>query len=135
MPTANRVSAAAAVAAALLWAAKAIAIWIAGGLDESPLESPLFVLGLLAIVTAYIALGVAAARSRSTLVATLAGVGGLVVGVAVALVADALAGAVLPDSAGWVQEEAGLWLAAGLTVIVAVGWLFLREPGRGTRGA
>ena len=135
MPSANRVGAVAAVAAALLWAAKAIAIWIAGGLDESPLESPLFVLGLLAIVIAYIALGVAAARGRSTLVGVLAGVGGLLVGVAVALVADALAGAVLPDSAGWVQEEAGLWLAAGLTVIVAVGWLLFREPRRGIRSA
>jgi hypothetical protein len=64
MPSANRAGAAAAVAAALLWTAKAIAIWTAGGLDESPLESPLFVLGLLAIVIAYIALGVAAARGR-----------------------------------------------------------------------
>ena len=133
MPSANRIAAAAAVAAALLWGAKAVAIWIAGGLDESPVESPLFVLGLLAIVIAYIALGVAAARGRSRLVATLAGVGGFVVGVAVALVADALAGAVLPDSAGWVQEEGGLWLSAALTVIVAVGWLLLREPGRESR--
>jgi hypothetical protein len=31
---------------------------------REPLESPLFVLGLLAIVIAYIALGVAAARGR-----------------------------------------------------------------------
>jgi hypothetical protein len=134
MSTANRVAAVAAVAAALLWAAKAIAIWIAGGLDESPLESPLFVLGLLAIVIAYVALGVALAQGRSTLVAILAGVGGFVVGAAVALVSDALARAMLPDSTGWVEGEAGLWLSAGLTVMFALGWL-LRGPGRGTRSA
>ena len=46
----------AAVAAALLWATKAVVIGIAGGLGESPLESPLFGLGLLAFVVGVVSL-------------------------------------------------------------------------------
>ena len=45
--TASRFAVLAAVASAVAWGLKAVAIGIAGGLDESPLESPLFVLGLV----------------------------------------------------------------------------------------
>ena len=50
--TANRVAAIAAVCAAVSWAVKAIAIWIAGGLDKTPLEDILFWLGFGAMVVA-----------------------------------------------------------------------------------
>ena len=41
-----RIAQLAATAAAVFWTAKATAIGIAGGLDKSPLESPLFIAGL-----------------------------------------------------------------------------------------
>ena len=47
---------------------------------------------------------------------------GLLIGVALSWLASFLAGAVLPESAGWVQEEAGLWLSALLAVGVTAAW-------------
>ncbi len=47
----------AALATVALWTAKAIAIAVAGGLGKSPLESPLFLLGLLACVVATVLTG------------------------------------------------------------------------------
>ena len=46
------------MAAALAWALKALVIWNAGGLDESSLEAPLFVLGLVAILISAAALAI-----------------------------------------------------------------------------
>jgi hypothetical protein len=125
---AQRVAAAAAVAAAVIWAIKALMIWAAGGLDESPLEAPLFVLGLVAISAAVAALGVAFARGRRPVVKAAAALAGLAAGVGVAIVCDTLADAVLPSSAGWVEEEAGLWLAAAFVVAVSLWWLRRSAP-------
>ena len=116
----------AAIAAAVFWGVKALVIWAAGGLDESSLESPLFGLGLVAIVIAYAALGLAVVRGRAVLVKVAAVLAAAAVGVAVALACDAIADAVLPSSTGWVEEEAGLWLSAAVTV-AAVWWLRMRE--------
>ena len=125
--TANRVAAIAAVSAAVIWAAKAIAIWIAGGLNKTPLEDILFFLGFGAILVAFVALGVAAARRRSAGVRVVAGVVGLVVGVvALAAVEDGVGG-VVPESAGWVADEVGLWVAVAATAAIALVWLRLRE--------
>ncbi|MFP5218240.1 MAG: hypothetical protein ACLGIG_00680 [Actinomycetes bacterium] len=120
---AARLARAAAVAAVVLWGAKAIAIWVAGGLDESPLEGPLFFLGLLAAVTAGGAIGAALTHGRATGVRVAAAVAGVLAGAALGALADALSRAVLPDSTGWVQAEAGLWLSA--LVLVAVAFLVL----------
>ena len=112
----------AAVTSLVAWGAKAVAIWVAGGLDESPLESPLFLLGLVALVVAFVALGVSVARGRSLAVKVIGGAVGLLIGVALSWLASFLALAVIPESAGWVQEEAGLWLSALLAVGVTIAW-------------
>jgi succinate-acetate transporter protein len=128
--TANRVAATAAVCAAASWAVKAIAIWIAGGLNKTPLEDILFWLGFMAMVVAFVALGVAAARGRSVLVKVVAGVVGLVVGVVALVAVEDGVGAVVPESAGWVAEEVGLWIAAAATTAIALLWLRSRESVR-----
>ena len=128
--TANRVAATAAVCAAASWAVKAIAIWIAGGLNKTPLEDILFWLGFIAMIVAFVALGVAAARGRSVLVKVVAGVVGLVVGVVALVAVEDGVGAVVPESAGWVAEEVGLWVAAAATTAIALLWLRSRESVR-----
>ena len=117
----------AALAAAGLWAVKALVIWNAGGLDKSALESPLFLLGLVATVIAYAALGLVASGGRSVILRVVAVVVAVAAGVVVAGLSALLAAAVLPSSAGWVEEEAGLWIAAAVTVAVSLWLLRARE--------
>jgi hypothetical protein len=47
---------------------------------------------------------------------------GLVIGVALSALASAVAAAVVPESAGWVQGEAGLWFSAALALVATVVW-------------
>jgi hypothetical protein len=80
-------------------------------------------------VAACVALGVAVARGRSVGVRVAGGVLGVVAGVGVALLSDALADVVLPSSAGWVEEEAGLWLGAAVVLGAVLAWTRARpEP-------
>lgn len=120
----------AAIAAVVAWALKAVAIGVAGGLDKSPLESPLFGLGLVAIVVAFASLGVALARERSLAYKVGGGVVGVLIGVALSVLASTIAAAAIPDSAGWVQEEAGLWVSALLALGVTAVWHTRRGTGR-----
>lgn len=46
----------AALAAATSWAAKSVPIGVAGGLDKSPLEAPLFFAGLISLAVAVVTL-------------------------------------------------------------------------------
>jgi len=108
----------AAITATVAWGLKAVAIGIAGGLDRSPFESPLFGLGLVAIVVSFAALGVAAARQRPTAFKIAGGVGGVAIGLALSALGSWLAASVMPDSVGWVKAEAGLWVSALLALIV-----------------
>lgn len=108
---AGRVSLVAAAAAVVIWAGKAIAIWIAGGLDESALEGPLFGLGLLAALVAGGALGVALTVGRRDFVRVAAGAAGVVGTLLLVMLLSALSDALMPDSTGWVRTEAGLWVA------------------------
>ena len=119
---AGRVAVVAAITAAVAWGLKAIAIGVAGGLDKSPLETPLFALGLVAIVAAFVALGVAVARGRSLAFKIVASVVGVVIGLGLSALASWVAAAVVPESAGWVQAEAGLWFSALLALIVTATW-------------
>ena len=121
---AARLARTAAVATVVIWGLKALAIWAAGGLGESPFEGPLFFLGLLALLVTGASLGVALTRGRPTPVRVGAGVVGLLAAGAVGSLADAVAGAVVPESAGWVEAEAGLWLTA--LVFLALAFLLLR---------
>ncbi len=120
--TASRLAVLAAITALVAWGLKAVAIWVAGGLGESPLESPLFVLGLVAILVAFMSLGVAIAGERPLPFKVIGGVVGVVIGFALSMLASSVAAAVMPDSAGWVQEEAGLWFSAVLAVGVTAAW-------------
>lgn len=114
-----------ALAAAVLWGGKAIAIALAGGRDRSSLEAPLYALGLLAIVLACAALGVAVTSGRGTRVwvKVLAGLGGVAAGVLLFPLVEGATEALVPVSAGWVHDEAGLWTANTLTLALAVAWL------------
>lgn len=112
--TAKRLAVTAAAAAVLAWGAKAVAIGIAGGLDKSPAEGPLFFLGLLCFTVAGFALGAALTVGRSIPLRVL---GVVAVGVVV-FVLSQLIGAVVamfapPESEGqWVWAEVELWIAA-----------------------
>jgi drug/metabolite transporter (DMT)-like permease len=103
--TASRLAVVAAIVSVVAWGLKAVAIGVAGGLDESPLESPLFVFGLVAIVVAFASLGVAVARERPLAFKVIGGVVGVLIGFGLSMLASVVAAAVIPDSAGWVQPR------------------------------
>ena len=116
--TSTRLALGATLATTFLWTAKAVAIGIAGGLDRSPLESPLFLLGLLCCLVAAAATGIAVARRPTALGRTLSAAGGIVTGALVAVAASAVVAAAAPPSPGWVWEEVNLW-AMALTLLAA----------------
>ena len=110
---------------------KALAIWNDGGLDESSLESPLFVAGLLALVVTSAAFAAVTEGRPLALRAAAAG-GGVVAGTALTvLIQNAIAKPLLPDSTGWVEEEAGLWVSAALVAAVVFWWSSRRRRGQG----
>lgn len=109
----------AAVAAALVWAAKGTVIGLAGGLGKSPLESPLFALGLLAFMTAVVSLVWNSLAGRHTALRIGACVGAVVLGAAFAAVTTPLFESLI-DS--WVGAELNLWiLALALLAVVTAG--------------
>jgi hypothetical protein len=109
--------------AVVAWGVKALAIWNAGGLDKSRLESPLFAVGLILIVLAYAALGLAFTAGRELWLRVTGLIVGIVVGTGLFLLVEEVVGTLVPDSAGWVQEEAGLWVGSALTAALVLGWL------------
>ena len=134
MVPARRVALIAAVAALVLWLLKALAIWNAGGLDESSLESPLFVAGLLAIVIAGAAFGAALTEGRTLEVRVAAAAAGLFVTAALGiLIQNAIVAPLLPESTGWVEEEAGLWVSAALLLAVVLWWTSRRSSNTAAR--
>ncbi len=124
--SAAKVATYATIGAVVVWALKALAIGIAGGLDKSPVEGPLFFIGFLLFVTGVIAIGLALTAGRSVAVR----VGGLVATVAVLFVVwlavDTIVASLAPeDDPHWVWAELQLWIIA---VVTAVGWqLWLRR--------
>jgi len=120
--TASRLAVLAAAASVVAWGLKAVAIGVAGGLDQSPFEGPLYLLGLVSIVVAFAALGVAVAGERAVIVKVIGAVVGVLVGFALSMLASLAATAIIPDSAGWVQAEAGLWFSALFALGVTVYW-------------
>ena len=125
--SARRVAVFAAIGCVLVWAVKALAIGVAGGLGKSPLEGPLFVLGLILFVVAWVALGVGLTAGRGTALRILGAVGGLVVAALLFAFIEDPVGGLVPESAGWVKEEAGLWL---ISVVTAVGILLWSRSGQ-----
>ena len=112
----------AAVGCVVVWALKAIAIAVAGGLDKSPAESPLFMLGFILFVIAWVAFGVALTAGRGTAIQVAGAVGGLIVGGLLFVLVEDPVGRLVPDSAGWVKEEAGLWVISVLTAVAVLAW-------------
>ena len=127
--TASRLAVLAAAASVVAWGLKGVAIGVAGGLDQSPLEGPLYLLGLVSIVVAFAALGVAVAGDRAVIVTIIGAVVGVLVGFALSMLASVAATAIIPDSAGWVQAEAGLWFSALLALGVTAYWRTRRGDG------
>lgn len=120
-----------ALLAAGAWTAKAVAIGIAGGLGRSPLENPLFFLGLAACMVAMAACGVAWARRAAVPVRIAAGLGAVVAGWLTVVLVGALVG---DRTAGhWAWTELNLWVVAALTLGLAA-WLDRRDaPAAGRR--
>ena len=116
--TSARIAWYAAVATAIAWTLKALAIWEAGGLGKTDFEDVGWAVGALLFLFTWAALGYAFAGGRVIWLRAVAAVVGLVIGLVVVMVLDGAAD-VLPDSTGWVKEEAGLWAAAVLTLVVA----------------
>lgn len=120
----RRIALWAALAAAAAWTAKSVAIAAAGGLDRSPLEGPLFFLGLACFAVAVVSLGVAGAAGHPTRVRAAAGVGAFALGFALTLAVDAVVVALHAPGVErhWVWAELNLWVVAtvGLTVAVAL---------------
>ena len=110
----SRIALFAAVAAAVCWTLKAVAIGTAGGLDKSPLEGPLFFAGLSSFVVAVLGLGVAFTRGRPAWLRATAGVVAVGFGIAVVSVVGALINAMQAPSPlrHWVWTEVNLWVMA-----------------------
>ena len=125
----SRVTTVAAIAAALFWAVKAVAIG-AFGRDSynDPVASALFLLGLLSFVVAVVTLVWQAMRGRHVGLRLLACIGAVVVTAGFSAATTPLFES-LVDS--WVGAELNLWiLAIGLLAIVARS---SGDPGRGRR--
>ena len=122
---ASRVAWYAAVATAIVWTLKSLAIWEAGGLGRTNLEDLGWIVGTLMFLVAWVSLGVAFAAGRAFWWRAIGGVGGAFLGIALFLALDGAAD-MLPSSAGWVRDEVGLWAAALMTL--AVSWWERRRP-------
>jgi hypothetical protein len=125
----------AALTAAAAWAAKAVAIGLAGGLDRSALEGPLFLLGLLAALVGAGALGAALADGRGMPQRAAVVVVAVVAVTFLAAVTAAIFAALAPSDPGWVWSELNLWVIATLLVVAAAVVRRQPVPGREPAGA
>ena len=116
-----------AVGALVAWGLKGVAIAVAGGLGRSPFEGPFFFLGLGLLLAAFVAAGLALTAGRGIGARVLGVVGALVVGIALSGLLQAAMGALVPDSAGWVQAEAGLWAISTVTAVTFLVWWSARR--------
>lgn len=121
----TRIALIASIATVVLWAAKATAIGMAGGLDKSALESPLFALGFLCHIVAVVSLAVSWTRGRRILLRITAGLGAVVTAFLAAVLVGWGIGLLEPAAPGWVWGEINLWVL-GLAVL---GLVFLTRAG------
>jgi hypothetical protein len=117
----RRIALWAALAAAASWAAKSIAIGIAGGLDKSPLEGPLFFAGLVFFIVAVVSLGVALTAGARPWLRVAAGVGAFAAGFALTVIVDSLVTALYSSGADrhWVWSEVNLWVSGIIALAIA----------------
>ncbi len=120
----SRIALTAAIGAAIGWTLKSVAIGTAGGLDKSPLEAPLFFVGLGCYLVAVLALGVAVTSRLPGWARAAVGLLAVAVGITVVSVVGAVVNAIEAPSAGrhWAWTEVNLWVMAvgGLALALAV---------------
>ena len=120
--TAARVATYATIGAVAVWAVKALAIGLAGGLNQSPAEGPLFFLGMILFMVGLVAIGLAITAGRSLGMRAVGVLGAVAVTMVVWLAIDTVIASLAPENdPHWVWAEAQLWLIA---VTVAVAWQF-----------
>jgi len=113
------------VGAVVVWGVKALVIGLAGGLDKSPLESPLFIIGLVLYVLGVIAIGLAVTVGRSVPVRVVGVVVAFGLGILATLALDAIVGSMAPaNDPHWVWSEVQLWI---VSVVTAGVWFALRN--------
>ena len=121
--TAGRLALLGAAGAVVFWALKATAIGIAGGLDKSPLESPLFLAGLISVLVGAGALGAWLLAGRATWMRALGAMVVIVLVVLSAGVGGSIAAALQPEGdPSWVWGEVNLWVSALTLLAVSFGW-------------
>lgn len=122
----TRIAVTSAAAAVVAWAAKAVAIGLAGGLDKSAFEGPLFLTGLVFFVVAVGSLAVGAVGPSWWARAT--ALTGAVVAVVVAIALAGMGVDALTSSDHWVWNELNLWVLS-LGVLALGAWRSSRrEP-------
>jgi hypothetical protein len=119
-----------AVLGLVAWSVKSLVIALAGGLDRSPLEGPLFLLGMVATVVGGMALGAAVTAARAVWVRVAAAVLGAVVVAGAGSVLQTVLNAALPDSLGWFRNELGLIASAAVLTVVVFALPGVRGPVR-----
>ena len=118
--SAARVATLATIGACLAWGVKALVIGLAGGLDKSPAEGPLFFLGMLLYLVGVVAIALAVTAGRGLPARVLGVVVTVAVGCVIWLAVDTVIASLAPDrDPHWVWAEAQLWVIA---VVTAVGW-------------
>ena len=118
--TTTRIARTASLLAVVLWAAKATAIALAGGLGKTPLESVFFFAGLVAALVAGVALALSYVGGRGPLLRAGAAIAGALALLAVAGVVSALV-ELLKTSDHWAWGEVNLWVSALLALGLAWG--------------
>ncbi|HQF03566.1 MAG TPA: hypothetical protein PK868_06150 [Phycicoccus sp.] len=102
------------------WAAKALAIGVAGGLGKSPFETPLFFLGMVSALITVGALTLSRVPDRRLGVQIAAVAVGLVVMFAFTGALVAIFSAISPTGASWVWGELNLWIVALVLLGLAI---------------
>lgn len=115
-----RIAVIAAAASVIAWLAKTIAIGVVGGLDQSPLETPLFLAGLLTSMVAVIAISLARTHDRTLFVRVGAALAALATVFAFVAVLNLAISWIQPPDATWVWSEINLWVTALLVLGMAV---------------
>jgi len=113
------IAVAASVTCIVAWTAKAVAIGLAGGLDRSALESPLFMVGFIASLVAGVAIGLAHTAGRR-IVARVGAVALVLVCVFLLILGVNLVLGQLIQSDFWVWGEVNLWILALLVFGIAL---------------
>lgn len=131
--SASRLALGAAVCAVVAWAAKATAIGLAGGLDRSSAESPLFVVGLVAALVGAGAFGAALTMGRPVAIRVLGAVAVVAALLLVVAVVSAVVSLAQPEDPSWVWAEVNLWVSALLLLGAVLLWRSRGAAGAGRR--